>query len=289
MIKSPHEKWPILIYRKSVLKQKKFREITALLGPTEGLHCLDVGGDNGVVSYLLRRRGGKWKSADLDERAVRAISDLVRDRAFQINGQKTPFKDNEFDRVVIVDFLEHIRNDADFAKELFRILKPGGELIVNVPCAKKSLLRRIRHALGGTDEKHGHVRPGYTLDTLTQLLRDRFSIVAWRTYSKFFSEAVDTLLNLAYARLKKEQVTSSKGLIVTGQDLTRYRKIFRFYSFAYPLLWLIAKLDGLLFWTSGYMLIAKATVNKNGPESQEFPEQRRRAHLRNANARLRLK
>jgi SAM-dependent methyltransferase len=262
MTTSRDDQWPLLIYRKSVLKQKKFREIATLLGPTEGLHCLDIGGDNGVVSYLLRRQGGKWKSADLDEKAVRAIRDLVRDAVFQIDGQRTPFKDNEFDRVIIVDFLEHIRTDADFAKELFRILKPGGELIVNVPHIKNSLLRKVRHFIGETDEKHGHVRPGYTLETLTNLLRGRFTIASWTTYSKFFSESIDILLNFGFGRLKGGQSVSSKGLIVTGHDVARYRKIFLFYSCTYPLLSLVAKLDELLFWTSGYMLIAKARVNK---------------------------
>jgi SAM-dependent methyltransferase len=260
------QNWPVLLFNKSVLKQRKFKEITALLGPTEGLHCLDVGGDNGVVSYLLRLGGGQWKSADLDERAVQAIRELVRDAVFQIDGQKTDFQDDEFDRVIIVDCLEHIRTDGEFAKELFRILKPGGELIVNVPYVKSSLLRKFRHAIGETDEKHGHVRPGYTLDGLRELLRDRFTIVSWSTYSKFFSESIDTLVNFAYGRLKKGQGSSSKGLIVTGKDLIRNRKVFRFYSLTYPLLWAIAKLDGLLFWTSGYMLIAKAVVNKTCPE-----------------------
>src|SRR5918994_2650378 len=236
MTTSGDDQWPLLIYRKSVLKQKKFREIATLLGPTEGLHCLDIGGDNGVVSYLLRRQGGKWKSADLDEKAARAIRDLVRDAVFQIDGEKTPFKDNEFDRVIIVDFLEHIRTDADFARELFRILKPGGELIVNVPYAKNSMLRKVRHFIGETDQKHGHVRPGYTLETLTNLLRGRFTIVSWTTYSKFFSESIDILLNFGYGRLKSGQSVSSKGLIVTGHDVARYRKIFLFYSCAYPLL-----------------------------------------------------
>jgi SAM-dependent methyltransferase len=262
MTTSLGDKWPILLYRKSVLKQTKFREITTLLGPTEDLHCLDIGGDNGVVSYLLRRQGGKWKSADLDEKAVRAIRDLVHDAVFQIDGEKTPFKDNEFDRVIIVDFLEHIRTDADFARELFRILKPGGELIVNVPYAKNSFLRTLRHVIGETDEKHGHVRPGYTLETLTHLLRDRFTISSWTTYSKFFSESIDILLNFGYGLLKSGQSVSSKGLIVTAQDFASNRKIFVFYSCTYPLLWLVAKLDGILFWTSGYMLIAKARVNK---------------------------
>jgi SAM-dependent methyltransferase len=278
VIKSPHEKWPILLYRKSVLKQRKFKEITALLGSTEGLHCLDVGGDNGVVSYLLRLGGGKWKSADLDERAVRAIRELVGDTVFQIDGQKTCFQDDEFDRVIIVDFLEHIRTDAEFAKELFRILKPGGELIVNVPYVKNSLLRKFRHAIGQTDEKHGHVRPGYTLDGLRHLLRDGFAIVSWITYSKFFSEFIDTLVTFAYGWLKKGEAASSKGLIVTGQDLARNRKTFRFYALTYPLLWVIAKLDGLLFWTSGYMLIAKAVVNKGCAErSGIFSEEAKRA------------
>jgi SAM-dependent methyltransferase len=256
-----------------VLKQRKFREITELLGSTEGLDCLDVGGDNGVISYLLRRRGGTWKSADLDGKAVTAIRNLVRDSVFQIDGRKTCFKDDEFDRVVIVDFLEHIHTDAEFAQELFRILKPGGELIVNVPYIKKTLLRKFRHAVGETDEKHGHVRPGYTPDGLIHLLHGRFKIVFWKTYSKFFSESIDTFVTLAVSWTKKGEPVSSKGLIVSGGDLSRHRAIFRVYSFVYPFLWLTVKLDALLFWTSGYMLIAKARVEKSAPEqSRALPQ-----------------
>jgi SAM-dependent methyltransferase len=255
-----------------VLKQTKFREITELLGSTDGLDCLDVGGDNGVISYLLRRRGGMWKSADLDGTAVRAIRELVGDSVFQIDGGRTCFNNDEFDRVVIVDFLEHIHSDAEFAQELFRILKPNGELIVNVPYVKKSLLRKLRHAIGETDEKHGHVRPGYTADGLTRLLHGRFKIVFCKTYSKFFSESIDTFLTLAVSWTKKDDLASSKGLLVTGRDLSGHRKMFRLYTFVYPFLWLMAKLDLLLFWTSGYMLIVKAKVEKSAPsQSRALP------------------
>jgi SAM-dependent methyltransferase len=265
VIESRHNDWPILLYSKSVLKQRKLKEITALLGPTEGLHCLDVGGDNGVVSYLLRRRGGRWKSADSDHRAVEAIRELVQDAVFQIDGRNTGFQDDEFDRIVIVDFLEHIHTDMEFVAELFRILKPGGELIINVPYLKNSLLRKFREAIGETDEKHGHVRPGYTPEGLTHVLGSHFIIVSCKTYSRFFSECIDTLLNFSFGRLKKGEMTSSKGLFVTGRDLSRHRKIFHLYCLAYPILWLLAKLDGLLFWTSGYMLIVKAKVSKARP------------------------
>ena len=67
------------LYRRSVLKQAKLRELVAIMDPTEGKRCLDIGGDSGIISLLLRRRGGRWWSADLDWRSVQSIHDLVGD------------------------------------------------------------------------------------------------------------------------------------------------------------------------------------------------------------------
>ncbi|MBE9126150.1 MULTISPECIES: class I SAM-dependent methyltransferase [unclassified Coleofasciculus] len=256
------QNWPILLFSKSVLKQRKYKEVTDFLGDTKGLHCLDIGSDNGVISYLLRKRGGTWKSADLDEHTVTSIRGLVKDNVFQINGRQTPFADNEFDRVAIVDFLEHIETDEEFAKELFRIIKPGGELVINVPHIKNSLLRKFRLAIGQTDEKHGHVRPGYTVDDLVSLLMGKFKLVTHRTYSKFFSEGIDTLMTLALDLLKRGGETSQKGRIVTGKDMKRYQKMFGIYSLIYPVVWFASKLDTLLVGASGYMLIVKAKIDK---------------------------
>ena len=264
--------WPVLLFSKSVLKQNKFKEIATLLGQTEGLHCLDIGGDNGVISYLLRQRGGKWKSADLDESSVHSIRELVKTDVYQIDGRPTLFRDNEFDRVVIVDFLEHIPSDGEFLKELFRILKPGGILIINVPYIKNTLLRRLRLALGQTDEKHGHLRPGYTVKSLSLVLGDRFRVEGYKTYSKFFSELIDTLMASAFSLLKRGQATSQKGTIVTGQDMSQHKRLFTFYSLIYPMVWLFTSLDLLLHFQSGYMLILTATVNKKKYSGLEEPD-----------------
>lgn len=86
MEENSEKSWSILLFSKSVLKQKKFRKITEFLGETSDLHCLDLGADNGVISYLLRERGGSWKSADLDEQTVCSIRQLVKKDVFQING-----------------------------------------------------------------------------------------------------------------------------------------------------------------------------------------------------------
>jgi len=257
------ERWPIALFNKSVLKQQKLNEITSLLGRTDSLACLDIGSDNGVISYLLRQRGGFWKSADLEENAVRSIRELVESDVFQIDGLSTPFNDNEFDKVVIVDFLEHINSDKEFLEELFRITKPGGELIINVPHVKNSLLRQFRLSIGQTDERHGHLRPGYTVEEVKTLLGNRFILLSHKTYSKFFSEFIDTLITLAYGMLKGSgQEESAKGVFVTGNDINKYKKLFKVYSFVYPLVWVFSKLDSLLFFQSGYMLILRARVNK---------------------------
>jgi SAM-dependent methyltransferase len=85
----------------------------------------------------------------------------VREDVYQLDGAHTPFPDAAFDQVVVVDYLEHIEDDAGFAAELARILKPGGSVIINVPHIKpRSLVNRLRHAVGLTDEWHGHP-PGY--------------------------------------------------------------------------------------------------------------------------------
>lgn len=261
-VKIAENPWPIRLFNKSALKQHKYEKITGLLGETDQLHCLDIGADNGVISYLLRERSGSWKSADLDDTAVQSIQELVQEDVFQIDGGRTPFADNEFDRVVIVDFLEHIESDKEFIDELFRIIKPGGELIINVPHIKNSLLRKFRLKIGQTDEKHGHLRPGYTAEGLKRLLSDKFTIRSHQTYSKFFSESVDTFMTFGFGLLKKDEKPSQKGVIVTGQDMRKYKNLFKAYSLVYPFVSLFALLDKALFWRSGYMLIVKAEINE---------------------------
>jgi SAM-dependent methyltransferase len=250
------EPWALALFRRSVLKQRKLAEIAAMLGPTEGLRCLDLGSDNGVVSLLLRRGGGRWASADLVPEAVDSIRELVETDVHLLSGTRLPFADAEFDRVAVVDMLEHVPDDRAFAAELARVTRPGGTLVVNTPLRRETRLRRFRHALGQTDAKHGHLRPGYDAGELRDLLSPAFSVTRWHSYSRFFSELVDTGIQWGVERLGKK--SASKGLVVTGRDVARHRRLFRAYSIVYPLVWMVSRLDALLPASSGYMLIASA-------------------------------
>jgi SAM-dependent methyltransferase len=264
---SPEAAWALALFDRSVLKQAKFRQIESLLDEPVGKTNLDIGADNGVISYLLRQRGGEWHSADLDQRAVDSIKQLVGENVYRLEGARTPFSDRTFDQVVVVDYLEHLPDDGAFARELERILKPDGRVIINVPHLKPgSPLNRLRHAIGLTDEWHGHVRPGYDLEGLRRLLGPGFMIERAVTYSRMFSELIDTGLNGLYVRMQnKRGPASRKGTVVTQGDLRRHRKQFVLLSALYPLLWTVAKLDALLWFQPGYKLIVLARRQPSVP------------------------
>ncbi len=49
------------------------------------------------------------------------------------DGKKIPFPDQEFDYVFCTEVMEHVPEPKDFLKEIYRVLKPGGVLIMTIP------------------------------------------------------------------------------------------------------------------------------------------------------------
>ena len=254
-----HQRRLLRLFRLSLIKQTKWRVMSRLLGRTDGLRCLDLGSDNGVMSHLFRSLGGSWASADLSEDTVLAIRRMVGSEVVQFDGVSLPFADAEFDRIIIVDCLEHVADDRALAREISRIAKPGAVILINVPHRKNSLLRRFRLAIGQTDEAHGHLRPGYTPEELAVVLGPAFRLETSMTYSKFCLEAIDTLITWAVRMLKRQPRGGGvKGTVVTGADLARHRGPLALYTVLYPFVWLFAQADHLLWGRTGYMLIARA-------------------------------
>jgi SAM-dependent methyltransferase len=248
--------WAHLMLRRSPLKQRKFDKIVSFIGDTTQRVCLDLGSDNGVISLLLRERGGTWHSADLIPETVDAIRTMVGERVDLVRDDFTPYADGQFDLVVVVDLLEHLERDQLFAQELARIVRPGGQLVVNVPNPREGMLRRLRFWLGQTDEAHGHVRPGYSLPALERLFGDYFEFERHHSYSRVCSELVDTVITGALDLLKGSR--GKKGTVVTANDTARMQKSFALFAVISPILRLMVRLDEYLPWMHGNMLIASA-------------------------------
>jgi SAM-dependent methyltransferase len=81
-----------------------------------------------------------------------------------------PFPDHYFNMVICSEVLEHIPDQHTAIKEIIRVLKPKGDLIVSVP---RYLPERICWALSGSYHRasRGHIRI-YKKRELTTLLED---------------------------------------------------------------------------------------------------------------------
>ncbi len=93
---------------------------------------LDVGCGTGAnLRYFSRY--GKVTGIDLSKSALQFCNLRGKYDLIQASGEEIPFRDNSFDVITMLDVLEHIEEDAKTLKELYRVLKPRGTLLITVP------------------------------------------------------------------------------------------------------------------------------------------------------------
>jgi SAM-dependent methyltransferase len=56
-----------------------------------------------------------------------------------------PLPDEQFDVIVSFQVIEHVKKDADFLAEIYRLLKPGGRALISTPNIRMSLSRNPWH------------------------------------------------------------------------------------------------------------------------------------------------
>jgi len=256
--------WQLQIAAKSLKKQEKIRAIRAFMESPEGKTCLEIGCDKGVLSYYLRQWGGTWTSVDADADNVRITRDLVKERVAYTDGQHLDFADQTFDCVIAIDFLEHIHDDQALIAEMRRVSKDDGTLYITVPhTAPGLILNRARRWLGFEPKDYGHVREGYALPELqAKLAQAGFAVQASTTFARFFSEAIELLLNFGYFFVlsRKQHRGGIKGGISpnSASDAARHAKSLKLYTLIYPLVKTVALADKLIPFTQGYILMLSA-------------------------------
>lgn len=95
---------------------------------------LDVGAGTGATSLALRRFGTVL-GIDMSPEAMQ----IARDRGLAVSRMDATalaLPDASFDVVVALDVLEHLEDDSACVRELVRVLRPGGVLLVTVPAYK---------------------------------------------------------------------------------------------------------------------------------------------------------
>jgi SAM-dependent methyltransferase len=167
-----------------------------LLPKTADSRLLDVGCGAGNMIHHLSHYG-QVKGIEIDSRPVK----MAHQRGYDVDQfdatQPLPFAANSFDAVTALDVIEHNQDDLAILADSYRVLKPGGHMIITVP----ALMWLWSH----NDDINAHVRR-YTAGELKQKLAQTGFTVRRVTYNNFFifPLAAALILLRRFAKAKPE-------------------------------------------------------------------------------------
>lgn len=252
--------WQLKMFSKTLKKQQKLALLTSQIGDPTGKRCLLItnGDNNGALNYRFREYGGDWTWVENEDPTIPEMQELLGEPVLKGEESRIPVGDAEFDVVVSIDVHEHLEDCKPFNDELRRVVKPGGKVIVTTPNGDGyKPVTILKNAIGMTKEKYGHVVIGYNVAQHEKMLSDVGLVPeSSGSYSKFFTEMVELLINFAFVMVlaRRKTVDVEQGVIAptSKEQLESVQKQYKLYSLVYPVLYAISKLDALLFFFTGY-------------------------------------
>jgi len=133
---------------------------------------LDVGCGMGDNLRYVQRDHAVFVGLEYAERTAQVANRILERRADIRVGSATeiPFGDDEFDLVLCIEVLEHIENDHEGCREIARVLKPGGAVILSLP---------YRHWFQSYFSAMGHLRHYTRSDVEDMLLRAGLTVTQY--------------------------------------------------------------------------------------------------------------
>lgn len=130
------------IYDRAIPLREAEKFIEKIGLPVNGT-ILDAGGGTGRVAAALREKAGNTIVADL---SFKMLTEAAAKGGLQLacsHSEYLPFPANSFDRVIMVDAMHHVCNHAETAAELWRVLAPGGRIVILEPDIRKISVKLV--------------------------------------------------------------------------------------------------------------------------------------------------
>jgi SAM-dependent methyltransferase len=103
-----------------------------VLSPNRNDLIVDIGCGTGANERVLSQFG-RVISIDFSVDALRFCSSRGMKRLLSCNAEDIPIRTGVVDAITILDCLEHVDDDLIALSEMYRILRPGGILLLTVP------------------------------------------------------------------------------------------------------------------------------------------------------------
>lgn len=104
---------------------------------------LDLGCGSGYGSSTIAEYAAQVEAVDVSEEAVAYASEHYPKDNLHFStidpDAKLPFKNEEFDTIISFQVIEHVPDHDHYLQEAFRVLKPGGTLLIITPDRKNRL------------------------------------------------------------------------------------------------------------------------------------------------------
>jgi len=174
---------------------------------------LDVGTGSGLYIHHLSCVGD-CIGIDVDVRSLQK----ARNRNVQLArmvAEDLAFKNDTFDTVTMIEVLEHVANDQEVIRNIFKVLRLGGRLIVTAP---NKLFPFETHGFRTGSKCYTMSVP--LLPYLPEMLRKRFSNARVYIFPSIEKMLAEEGFSIRDVRLL------SPSLVQLKSNLTRFRRVF---------------------------------------------------------------